>query len=219
MVAGVELEDHPVWPRLARLLRSAPRVRSLRSGQSQVWLARGDHREVVVKIAADVAVEAERLRWLSGRLPVAEVLAVVAGEQPALVMSRLPGIDLAQPRWLAQPAEMVELLSGALRLVREVSLAAWPGGAAAGQRLVHGDACLPNFLVNRGRLSGMVDVGGAHPGDPMEDLSAALWSLNRNLGSCPEIERILLRRLGVELTPSEIEALRRRYETGARSAD
>ncbi len=60
--------------------------------------------------------------------------------------------------------------------------------------LTHGDPCLPNVLVENGRLSGFVDLGAAGPGDPPEDLASALWSLGYNYG--PGWSEVLLRAYG-----------------------
>src|SRR6266853_984497 len=48
--------------------------------------------------------------------------------------------------------------------------------------LIHGDYCLPNVLVEEGRLSGLIDLGGAGLGDPQDDLAAGVWTLQYNYG-------------------------------------
>lgn len=48
--------------------------------------------------------------------------------------------------------------------------------------LTHGDACLPNVLVQGGQLSGFIDLGAAGLGDRYRDLERACWSLNHNYG-------------------------------------
>jgi kanamycin kinase/aminoglycoside 3'-phosphotransferase-2 len=49
--------------------------------------------------------------------------------------------------------------------------------------LVHGDACVPNVLVEGSRLSGFVDVGRAGIGCRAFDLALASRSLDTNLGA------------------------------------
>ncbi len=49
--------------------------------------------------------------------------------------------------------------------------------------LTHGDACLPNILVQDVRLSGFVDLGAAGLGDRWRDLERACWSLGYNYGA------------------------------------
>ena len=46
----------------------------------------------------------------------------------------------------------------------------------------HGDYCLPNILVDRGRLGGFIDWGYAGVGDRYRDLSSCAWSVGHNLG-------------------------------------
>ena len=45
--------------------------------------------------------------------------------------------------------------------------------------VVHGDACVPNAIVEGGRLTGVVDVGDLGVGDPWLDLSLCVWSMAR----------------------------------------
>ena len=49
--------------------------------------------------------------------------------------------------------------------------------------LTHGDACLPNVLVQDFRFSGFVDLGAAGLGDRWRDLERACWSLGYNYGA------------------------------------
>jgi aminoglycoside 3'-phosphotransferase II len=56
-------------------------------------------------------------------------------------------------------------------------------------RFTHGDACLPNFLTHDGRLTGIVDLGGAGIGHPAQDWALALRSTRDNFG--PEAEQSL----------------------------
>lgn len=47
--------------------------------------------------------------------------------------------------------------------------------------LLHGDACLPNIMLDGWRLSGFVDVGDSGVGDRHYDIAWALWSIMHNL--------------------------------------
>ena len=49
--------------------------------------------------------------------------------------------------------------------------------------LIHGDFCLPNFLMEDWRLSGFIDLGNGGVGDRHVDLFWGAWTLNFNLGT------------------------------------
>ena len=61
--------------------------------------------------------------------------------------------------------------------------------------LTHGDACLPNILVQDFRLSGFIDLGAAGLGDKWRDLERACWSLGYNYGA--GYDELFLRAYGV----------------------
>jgi aminoglycoside 3'-phosphotransferase-2 len=50
-------------------------------------------------------------------------------------------------------------------------------------RFTHGDACLPNFLTEDGRLTGIVDLGRAGVAHPAQDWALALRSVHDTFGS------------------------------------
>lgn len=54
-------------------------------------------------------------------------------------------------------------------------------GRLKNDALLHGDACLPNLMLEDFRLIGFVDLGGGGAGDRHIDLFWALWSLEFNL--------------------------------------
>lgn len=47
--------------------------------------------------------------------------------------------------------------------------------------LIHGDACLPNMMMEKGRITSFIDFATAGRGDRHMDLFWALWSLQFNL--------------------------------------
>jgi kanamycin kinase len=54
-------------------------------------------------------------------------------------------------------------------------------GRLKSDALLHGDACLPNLLLEDFRLTGFIDLGAGGVGDRHIDLFWALWSLEFNL--------------------------------------
>jgi kanamycin kinase len=163
--------------------------RRVRSGnESQVFELATDTEKWFLKIDhRGLRQEAERLTWLNGRLAAPSVVGHAdspTGEE-GLLLTALPGADLAHLSESWEPELVISRLSYALHLVHAFDARDWPFGGAGhpGQVLTHGDACLPNFLFKEdGTLSGFIDVGAMRLGDPVVDLSAAVWSLDFNLG-------------------------------------
>ena len=87
----------------------------------------------------------------------------------------------------------------AVALLRRVDAADCPfQSEGEGTAFVHGDCCLPNVMIYRGKVSGFVDLGQAGRGDPWQDYAWCLWSLDYNLKTDAYRER-LLQRLGIAL--------------------
>jgi kanamycin kinase len=77
---------------------------------------------------------------------------------------------------------------------------------------VHGDACLPNIIVGDGALNGYIDLGDMGVGDVEVDLSAAVWSLQYNLG--PGFGRGFLTAYGLsDATDQDVDRLWLMYVT------
>jgi aminoglycoside phosphotransferase len=203
-----------------------------------VWRLHGDGGTVYVKRAADLAAERDRLTWLSGRWPVPEVAGFLhASGDDWLLTRELPGVplDLAaggahikgsprthgaarfvgnkggHPSFAWEPARVAQLFGEILRGLHDTDADGCPFGVArAGRVVIHGDYCLPNVLMQDGKLSGLLDVGQAGLGDPREDLAAGVWTLQYNFGAGHA--RDFLDAYGAPaMTDQEIERLRRRY--------
>jgi aminoglycoside phosphotransferase len=165
-----------------------------------VWRLGGESRAVYVKRAADLADERDRLAWLAGRWPVPEVVGFYrAAGDDWLLTREAQGVPLYHPS------------VGLLREVHRTDATGCPFGAAKpGHVLIHGDYCMPNVLVARGKLSALIDVGRAGLGDPREDLAAGVWTLQYNYG--PGLAREFLDAYGAPaMTDAQIGRLRRKY--------
>ena len=60
----------------------------------------------------------------------------------------------------------------------------------------HGDYCLPNVILKRGRLSGFVDLAEAGAADRYQDLALLSRSVRHNFGE--EYERLVFEFYGIE---------------------
>ena len=130
----------------------------------------------------------------------------------ALLLSAMEGEDLARLSESLPPQVIVMRLVGALTALHGSNTTDWPFGGS-GMVLVHGDACLPNFLYQGSRLSGYVDVGDMTIGEPEVDLAAAVWSLQYNLG--PGHGLNFLRGYGrQDANEEDVERLRKQYGAG-----
>lgn len=139
--------------------------------------------------------EADVLRRLEvfggevGGLRIPELLAVQEGDGSGpdrLLTAEVPGRDLTQ--LVDQPERVVRLLASALRMLHAAPTAPLRDlagvGAGADAVIVHGDACLPNVLVDAAgeAPTGLVDVGEMRLGRREDDLAAACWSIGYNVG-------------------------------------
>jgi len=187
----------------------------MRSGaHSSVFRLAGKNETWFVKIAPDLSAETERVQWLQGSgLPTPKLLAQHAqAAQQAILISGLPGVDLAQLS-AAQPTQTtIEQLARALKQFHAADASQCPFKAyLPGDMLVHGDACLPNIIYKDGQLSGYVDVMDMGVGSIDVDLSAAVWSLQRNLG--PGHSLTFLKEYGhAVITDDEVRRLYDLYE-------
>jgi aminoglycoside phosphotransferase len=85
------------------------------------------------------------------------------------------------------------------------------GEIGANNVLVHGDACLPNFIFDGENFSGYIDLGDATVGNPEIDFSAVLWTLQNNFDKGFGLK--FLEKYGVENANEElVEKLRLQYE-------
>lgn len=177
-----------------------------------VWRMSGESGAVFVKRARDLQPERDRLQWLHSRWPVAEVVGLFHEHGDDWLVTRaLAGVPMYHPSVGWPPDRVAHELGAILHTLHASDASSCPFGTRkAGNVLVHGDYCLPNVLVLEGKLSGLVDVGGAGLGNPEDDLAAGVWTLQYNYGK--GFARTFLEAYGwPPMTDAAIEKLRRKY--------
>jgi aminoglycoside phosphotransferase len=177
-----------------------------------VWRLVGESGAVYVKRAAHLADERDRTVWLAGRWPVPEVIGFYKAYGDDWLLTReVSGVPLYHASIGWEPARVARRLGEILKEIHATDASGCPfGEAKPGLVLIHGDYCLPNVLVEQGRLTALVDLGRSGIGDPRDDFAAALWSLHYNYG--PGYARDFLDAYGVPpMTDRDIERMRRRY--------
>jgi kanamycin kinase len=183
-------------------MRSSPSNEVYRLGYSS--------RSLILKTGPQLEREYERLKWLEGRLPAPRPIGFASRDgKDALLMSAIEGRDLADLCAVLSPQTIITRLASALRIIHSTTTAGWPFGG--GGVLVHGDACLPNFLYHYDQLSGYIDLGDLALDKPEIDLAAAVWSLQYNIG--PGYGPAFLHEYGIGGANEEMaERLRLAYE-------
>lgn len=187
----------------------APRLQTWRIGEpgtTAIFLKLVDHLWREASIADEVA----RLQWLEGRAHVPRVLESGLGIGcDWMLTSALPGRNAIDPGLVAEPEALALALGAGLRRFHEIPtddcpfdvtndrVLAWARSRLSPEEVAelvvlkpqnedlvvtHGDACLPNFLLEDGRVTGYVDVGAMGVADRWRDIAVCLWSLGRNLG-------------------------------------
>jgi aminoglycoside 3'-phosphotransferase-2 len=207
----------PAWAwtwasqRLQARISAATRVES--SVANQVLRLECGASRCFLKIGPRLQNEHDRLLWLEGRLPCPRPLGfIVHGEADALLTSAVEGDGLASLSITLPAQTIIVRLAAALKAVHAVDTADWPFGGE-GSVLVHGDACLPNFLYSGDHLSGCIDVGDMTVGEAEIDLAAAVWSLQYNMGAGHGL--VFLKEYGMTgADEDDVERLRLRYERG-----
>jgi aminoglycoside phosphotransferase len=178
-----------------------------------VWRLSVGTSVVYVKRASELGGERDRLVWLAGRLPVPELAGFYQADGDEWLLTyEVRGVPLYHPSLGWEPERIARRFGEILREIHSIDASTCPfGEKTPGHVLIHGDYCLPNVLVDEGRLAGLVDVGRSGLGDPRDDLAAGLWTLHYNFGH--GYGRQFLESYGVpEMTDREMERLRRRYE-------
>jgi aminoglycoside phosphotransferase len=177
-----------------------------------VWRLVGESGAVYVKRAANLVHERDRTAWFAGRWPVPQVIGFFKAYGDDWLLTReVRGVPLYHASVGWEPARVARRLGEILLELHATDFMGCPfGEVKPGHVLLHGDYCLPNVLVEQGRLTALVDLGRSGIGDPRDDFAAALWSLHYNYG--PGYARHFLDAYGVpSMTDRDIERMRRRY--------
>lgn len=164
--------------------------------------------------------ERERLDWLEGKLPVPSVIGSTEKDGVgALLLTAIEGKNLAALCKQWSPEKVVDQLVQALHRFHATDPSNWPFEKRdEGMVLVHGDACLPNFIFTEENFGGYVDLGEAALGPVEIDLRAAVWSLRRNLGTGHGVG--FLKKYGYQNTSEEkVEEFALEYEDYQKAHD
>lgn len=138
-----------------------------------------------LKIGKNLEQEKLRLEWLKDKASAPQIIGFKQEDEvDYLLMTSVEGTDLAHLAKLWSPEQVIENYAKAIRNFHKIDIADCPfGDKKEGDVLVHGDACLPNFIYRQDKdFSGYIDLGDMTVGDRSIDLAAAVWSLQYNLG-------------------------------------
>ena len=145
--------------------------------QSEVYIFKKDNQKYFIKIAEDLKKEHSNLLALVGVVQVPQVIGFKSFEdKDVLITKAIEGKNLAELSEELAPEVIVNLLVIAVKDFHNKT-------KSLGETWVHGDACLPNFIFDKDfNLAGYIDLGDARIESVEEDLSAAIWSLEKNIG-------------------------------------
>jgi len=91
----------------------------------------------------------EVMRWISGKLPVPEVLAYEKDEKYRyLLMSKIPGTVACDPYYMEHPKEMIPVLADALKLLWSIDISDCPRRADLDMLLQEAEYRVKNDLVD-----------------------------------------------------------------------
>ncbi len=214
MDANEEFNDFLTWAK--ELVSSEVRVsREPHGDEGVVYRLESDTQKYFLKIKSDSNFQSERehLIWLKDKLPVPDLLGFTTKDGVgAILLTAVEGKNLKVLSEGWTPEKVIEVLVSALHTFHSVNTQEWPfERMEGGTVLVHGDACLPNFIFHNGKFSGYIDLGEVKVGNVELDLAAAIWSLQYNLGK--GYGSAFLKRYGYQDTSEEtVERLRFQYE-------
>lgn len=181
--------------------------------QNKVFKLCASNGNYFLKVGSGLEKEKKRLNWLSKKLPVPKVVGFNnIDDKDTLLLSAIEGVNLAElsKKWPAE--KVVDKLVEVLHQFHTIDAKSCPFGTFEPSNvLIHGDACLPNFMFKNDNFSGFIDLGDVAIDSPEVDFSAAIWSLQYNLGA--GYGMMFLEKYGVKnVTDKLVEKLRLQYE-------
>ena|SRR3989344_6175492 len=130
--------------------------------QSEVFKLHTRNGNYFLKVGLGLEKELKRLEWLQGKLPVPKIIGFSnTANKDALLLSAIEGKNLAalSKEWPAE--KVVGELTETLHQFHAIDVKNCPFGTyEEGKVLIHGDACLPNFIFQDNNFSGYIDLGG-----------------------------------------------------------
>jgi aminoglycoside phosphotransferase len=181
--------------------------------QNVVFKLQSSQATYFLKTGKGLENERERLQWIADKQPVPNVLGFTQiGDTSGLLLSAMEGTNLKSAAQSLGPDKVIDILIIALQKFHQTDIKDCPfGESGEGKVLVHGDACLPNFMVNDGKLSGYIDLEDMRIDKREVDLAAGVWSLQYNFG--PGLGIPFLSKYGVESPTEEmVQQLHQQYE-------
>lgn len=158
----------------------------------------------VLKISRDIKRlkrEKDINEWLDGKTPGPKNIAFVTENNLCYYLrTALNGYSLIDDRYINNPNLLIDCLSKAITLLRELEKynCEYLSFESSGKAFTHGDLCLPNiYFDENNNFIGFIDLSGAGLGDPWQDYSWMLWSLEYNLGT-NKYHQILLDKINVK---------------------
>ena len=118
------------------------------------------------------------------KLPVSKsILYIEDKEYSFYIKSKIKGTPLY--KYINKPNLVIKLLKEAFDILHKVDVSDINiiNYESEGNKLVHGDFCLPNILVYKNRISGFIDTEAMGLGDQNLDYYWCIWSFEYNLGS------------------------------------
>lgn len=143
----------------------------------------------IEKISPQSRREVQALTWLEGKFPVPKVIYHEEKDGLSyLLMSRLKGRMLCDPKILHNRNRLTKSAAAALKMLWSVDISDCPfrdeGKDIKDAVLSHGDFCLPNILADNNSITGFLDWGYCTVSSKQADIDTCIESLVNNLTGC-----------------------------------